>query len=818
MKKIILLFLMFSFLFLVFFVFAQALEVELPPVPGAPLPEEPTLPEYTKYLYNLSIIIAGIVALFSLVYGGFRYLISAGQPSSMADARDQITAGIVGLILLLGSYLFLTIINPQLRFLKVTKIPVGIGVILYDSSGCPGERIPQGTEGENFVYFRKSSSSLGDFNNKARSIYFFQPGQDSENPGNEVKVYIYPQEDWKPAANPSWQSIDHDARQCKEISPGTESKSIALVWGREAQLTTAISGAYEIPIGTLIERALEPGRLNFIKNKAEDIRRASERVKNKAEELRLLIADCNNCSLTYPVPSVCPGLLCIPEPQCQGEPCPTRNAIIQTKADLNALAGALAGEMEQMLGPLTSLRRDTQRLQFGAALLKLAIYPINYDNFLEIKQVIMEAGGDVHVVPFFALGETIRAPGDAANFYVDAERIDELFAIGQFPILPPESPIGNVSSDCSGCEIDLRFTSAELTALLGAKKEEFASTYPEGRITASCPDGSPCWDYVINRANNRGWNPAFLLALWGTESSFSSPGGIALGCDPHRINEGTSPYNAGIVRQLDCFFDTTEQPDGYCRIGNNCKNPNNTDLCAFGKCWNGDFTFCTFRDQEWFPTFFDVYMRLVPLTGEGPDLGGAVPSGSCTEAPPSPPPSGGVAGCPLRPGTFNLNCHFGWRYLTGDRLRPHTGIDLSGNGDPVFAIRNGQVTVHCQGGEPTCPSGYGRYIILHTDIGAFLYGHLQHNILVSNGEIVDAGKPLGFVGGTGGYVPHLHLGFTPSGETRYSPSECLGFQCINDAPPNQGRDCRAMTNYHPNFQDPGFCNLRCSGSTCNMGP
>jgi len=98
--------------------FAQALEVEYPTVPGAPLPAEPTLPEYVRFIFNFSIIIAGLVAFFSLVYGGFRYLTSVGQAAAMADARAQITAGVTGLIILLSSYLILTTINPQLIILK----------------------------------------------------------------------------------------------------------------------------------------------------------------------------------------------------------------------------------------------------------------------------------------------------------------------------------------------------------------------------------------------------------------------------------------------------------------------------------------------------------------------------------------------------------------------------------------------------------------------------------------------------------------------------------------------------------------------------
>ncbi|HEB46283.1 MAG TPA: hypothetical protein ENI19_01065, partial [Candidatus Nealsonbacteria bacterium] len=106
-KKYKLIFLVSFLLFFAVFVFAQDLEVTYPTIPGAPLPAEPTLPEYIKYIYNFALIIAGLIAFFSLIYGGFRYMFSVGQPAAMSDAKDQITAGIVGLMILLGSYLFL---------------------------------------------------------------------------------------------------------------------------------------------------------------------------------------------------------------------------------------------------------------------------------------------------------------------------------------------------------------------------------------------------------------------------------------------------------------------------------------------------------------------------------------------------------------------------------------------------------------------------------------------------------------------------------------------------------------------------------------
>lgn len=116
---------------------AKQLEIEYPQIPGVPSAETPQttetfLPNYIKYLFNFSIMIAGLVAFGSIVYGGTRYLTSAGDPSKMGDARDQIFSAAIGLVILFASYMILTTINPELVVLKLEK----------ESSGLTGEATP----------------------------------------------------------------------------------------------------------------------------------------------------------------------------------------------------------------------------------------------------------------------------------------------------------------------------------------------------------------------------------------------------------------------------------------------------------------------------------------------------------------------------------------------------------------------------------------------------------------------------------------------------------------------------------------------------
>ena len=118
----------------------------------APRTVETGLPEYVKYIFNFSIMIAGLVAFGALVAGGIRYLTSAGAPAVMADAKDQILAAFLGLIILLCSYLILVTINPQLTIFRVTG---------FEKYLIPEKEIPPPTEEEEkFVFFQVPTGKL----------------------------------------------------------------------------------------------------------------------------------------------------------------------------------------------------------------------------------------------------------------------------------------------------------------------------------------------------------------------------------------------------------------------------------------------------------------------------------------------------------------------------------------------------------------------------------------------------------------------------------------------------------------------------------
>jgi hypothetical protein len=69
-------------------------------------------------IYRYALSIAAALATIRIVYGGFLYVISAGNSSKQSEAVDIITSAVWGLVLLAGAYLLLNTINPEIIELK----------------------------------------------------------------------------------------------------------------------------------------------------------------------------------------------------------------------------------------------------------------------------------------------------------------------------------------------------------------------------------------------------------------------------------------------------------------------------------------------------------------------------------------------------------------------------------------------------------------------------------------------------------------------------------------------------------------------------
>lgn len=89
-------------------------------VPGTSANSSSTSPgAFIANLYQFALMAGGALAFAVVLYGGIKYMTSSGNPSGQSDAKEWIEAALLGLLLLLGAYFILSVINPQLLNLNL---------------------------------------------------------------------------------------------------------------------------------------------------------------------------------------------------------------------------------------------------------------------------------------------------------------------------------------------------------------------------------------------------------------------------------------------------------------------------------------------------------------------------------------------------------------------------------------------------------------------------------------------------------------------------------------------------------------------------
>lgn len=79
------------------------------------------------------LVIAAIIFFFMLIWGGIRWILSGGDKANTEAARNQITAALIGLIIIFSAWAILTLLNQifginllgDLEFGNVTGVTGG---------------------------------------------------------------------------------------------------------------------------------------------------------------------------------------------------------------------------------------------------------------------------------------------------------------------------------------------------------------------------------------------------------------------------------------------------------------------------------------------------------------------------------------------------------------------------------------------------------------------------------------------------------------------------------------------------------------------
>lgn len=102
----------------------------LAPLPigeGGTTPQTYTLATYLSGMIKLLIAVGGGIAILMAIVGGTQYVAAGINPSAKSEAKDRIANSLIGLALILASYLILNTINPKLVDMNLLLPPIGGG-------------------------------------------------------------------------------------------------------------------------------------------------------------------------------------------------------------------------------------------------------------------------------------------------------------------------------------------------------------------------------------------------------------------------------------------------------------------------------------------------------------------------------------------------------------------------------------------------------------------------------------------------------------------------------------------------------------------
>ena len=100
----------------------------LAPLPigaGGTTPDTYTLSSYLVGAIKLLVAAGGAIAVLMLIISGTQYVAAGINPSAKSDAKERIMGALIGLTLVLTSYLILKSIDPRLVEFNLTLPPVG---------------------------------------------------------------------------------------------------------------------------------------------------------------------------------------------------------------------------------------------------------------------------------------------------------------------------------------------------------------------------------------------------------------------------------------------------------------------------------------------------------------------------------------------------------------------------------------------------------------------------------------------------------------------------------------------------------------------
>ncbi|NQT49394.1 hypothetical protein HQ571_01730 [Candidatus Kuenenbacteria bacterium] len=96
----------------------------------------PWFANYISALYRYGVLLGSIIAVITLMMGGVMYMLGGMNQTMINKAKGFMLGSVSGIILLLGSYLLLNSINPNLIYLQPIEVEVAKEAALTDVTFC----------------------------------------------------------------------------------------------------------------------------------------------------------------------------------------------------------------------------------------------------------------------------------------------------------------------------------------------------------------------------------------------------------------------------------------------------------------------------------------------------------------------------------------------------------------------------------------------------------------------------------------------------------------------------------------------------------
>jgi hypothetical protein len=94
------------------------LNLEYPEFGQFDLNTNQSLEGFIGWVYYTIIGISGLAAFIMLIWAGIQWMSSSGNPTKTSEAKERIKQALLGLLLVLTSFIIIQIINPELTILK----------------------------------------------------------------------------------------------------------------------------------------------------------------------------------------------------------------------------------------------------------------------------------------------------------------------------------------------------------------------------------------------------------------------------------------------------------------------------------------------------------------------------------------------------------------------------------------------------------------------------------------------------------------------------------------------------------------------------